>query len=210
MLVPLAAREKARINAGSARGAGGIGRATGGRAPAGRGLWPRREVVALVFAAALVTGAPAALAEPERDEALAETDNLDGYYLALGPRGGALYTEGEWDGAFGAEVSLYHYQGDRPLSLLGLSGGMVQLSELTGGQLFGEVGAGGSVVSELRAGLAAGVTARTSPVRHPRLGVHATLFAFAGPIAYGRVGSLQDTGMFVDIGIRLALPALRL
>jgi hypothetical protein len=181
--------------------------------PQRRGSSPRWA--ALIAAAAVLAapaGLPAALADegPAREEALAELASLDGYYLALGPRAGALYAEGEWDGAFGVEVSAYRYRASHRLSLLGISGGMVQLSEIDGGHAFAEVGAGTDLARGARVGASAGITSRLSPIRHPRYGGHLTLWSFVGAIPYVRAGVLQDTGMFVDFGIRLALPALRL
>lgn len=172
--------------------------------------FPPQLVAAALVAVAAASPAPAhADAAPVRDPALAESADLDGHYLSLGPRGGAIYSEGEWDGAFGGEASFYRHRGGRPLSILGASGGMIQLSELDGGHAFGEIGAGGQLGLGLRVGLGFGITARLSPTRHTRWGGHATLWGFAGAIPYVRAGILQDTGMFVDLGIRLALPTVR-
>jgi hypothetical protein len=174
------------------------------------GSAPRVLAAAAVLSSVVaIDGRPAAADEvAPRAEELAQTADLDGTYLALGPRGGAVYSEDAWDGAFGAELFLYRYRGAERLSILGASAGMVQLSELDGGHAFAEVGAGVDV-GRTRGGVALGFTARLSPIRHPRWGGHATLWAFAGAIPYIRVGALQDTGMFADFGIRLALPALR-
>jgi hypothetical protein len=180
--------------------------------PQGRGSSPRW---AALITTALLVGPGAlstALADgaPERDPALAEVADLDGYYLALGPRGAAIRAEGQWDGAFGVELSAYRYRAGGRLSLLGASGGIVRLSELDGHHAFAEMGAGTTLGIGARVGANIGLTSRLSPVRHPRYGGHLTLWTFVGAIPYVRVGVLQDTGMFMDFGVRLALPALRL
>lgn len=150
-----------------------------------------------------VTGADA-----DGDEVAGAAD-LDGTYLALGPRGAALYRSEAWDAAFGAELSLYRYRERAPISILGAAGGFLTESARDRRHLFAEAGAGADLPLGVRAGASAGVTGETSPVQHTRWGAHATLWLFAGPIAYARAGQVQETGFFADFGIRVALPALR-
>ena len=179
--------------------------------PHRRGSYPCVRVwsaAALLLVSAATVPARADTAPPAED--LAQSAELDGVYLALGPRGAAVRSEGGWDAAFGAELSIYRYRDDARLSILGISGGVLQLSELDGGHALAELGAGTRVAGEFRLGAALGITARLSPIRHPRWGAHATVWGFAGAIPYARAGILQDTGMFMDFGVRIALPALRL
>lgn len=188
---------------------------------------PARIGVAVAFlvsaanASASAASAPApadtpseAEGQPPRERArgddLASASDLDGSYVALGPRGAALYSEDTWDAAFGAEVLFYHHREGARVSLFGASAGFLRQSREREGQIYGEVGAGTAVAGGLRAGIAGGVTALSSPVRHLRWGGHATLWAFVGPVLYARAGSIQDSGMFADFGIRVALPAIRL
>ena len=179
--------------------------------PHTRGSAPRGLGLALAISTSVFAGA--ALADATGDEppsdARVETVSLDGTYLALGPRGGAVTSEEGWDAAFGAELMVYRYREDQPLSVLGASVGMIRFSELDGGHLLAEVGAGTDLARGPRLGAALGVTARHSPTRHLRYGAHATLWAFAGAIPYARVGVLQGTEIFADFGLRIALPAFR-
>jgi hypothetical protein len=67
-------------------------------------------------------------------------------------------------------------------------------------------------------GISAGIAAEWEPfVREqgmsnlptPRLGAVASVWVFAGVVPYVGVGTFAQSGSFVEIGVRLALPAIR-
>lgn len=168
----------------------------------------RRGIVSLTFTLlctlALLCGPGRANADELRSPA-----DLDGVYLSLGPVGSALRIEGAWDGAFGGEVSLSRVREHQALSALGLSLGGAAYSQREGGLLWGDLFAATLTPLGAAVGLSAGFTAEVHPVRPPRLGAQATLWVFAGVIPYARIGRVETAGTFVDVGVKIALPAIR-
>jgi hypothetical protein len=158
----------------------------------------------LVFAGALLSAPRPAVAEP-----LPSPAKLDGVYLALGPVGALVHVEDDWDGAFGGEMSLWRVREHDLVSGLGVSIGGHKFSEREGGRVWSEVLAAHRLRWGLALGVAAGATAEVDQVTPPRYGAYGSVWVFAGVIPYVRVGTVQSEGTFVDLGVKIALPALR-
>jgi hypothetical protein len=164
-----------------------------------------------MFAAALLW-APAAAAEPSArgpGASLRSPANLDGVYLALGPVGALVHVEDDWDGAFGGELSLWRVRERQLISGVGIGLGGHKFSERDGGRLWGEISAAHRTPLGLALGVAAGVATEVDDLITPRWGAYGSLWLFAGVLPYVRVGSVQTSGAFVDLGIKIALPAIR-
>ena len=58
-------------------------------------------------------------------------------------------------------------------------------------------------------GVAAGPVVELGDLRHPRVGAQASIWCFAGVVPYARLGVLEASGSFVEVGISLSVPALR-
>jgi hypothetical protein len=141
---------------------------------------------------------------------LRSTADLDGIYLALGPAGGAVYTRSSWDSGFGGEISLVRVREQEFLGALGLGIGGIRFATEDRGRIWADVQLGSRRPLGLGAGLNAGVTAELDAVIPPRWGAQATLWVFLGVLPYVRVGTIQQSGLFVDLGVKIALPVLRL
>lgn len=159
----------------------------------------------LVIAAALMLVPSPALAEPLRSGA-----DLNGVYLALGPVGSAILNEGSWGGGFGGEILLVRVTEQEPVAGLGIAVGGLRFSERKAGHLWGDLIIATNRPFDVAIGVSAGPTIEVDEVVPPRFGAHATVFVFAGVVPYVRVGAVEKSGGFVEIGVKLALPALRL
>jgi len=58
-------------------------------------------------------------------------------------------------------------------------------------------------------GVAAGPTLEVDEQIPPRVGVQGSLWLYAGVLPYLRVGAVRDGGSFVEIGVKVSLPAVR-
>jgi hypothetical protein len=137
------------------------------------------------------------------------TADLDGTYVALGPLGTATRVEEAWDAAFGGELSLTRVREHRRISALGVAVGAMRFAERDGGRLWVEALAASRRPFGIPVGLGLGPTLEVHEVTPPLLGGEVTLWIFAGAIPYARLGIQENTGVFMDFGIKIALPALR-
>jgi hypothetical protein len=144
-----------------------------------------------------------------RADTLSSPADLDGLYVVLGPLGHAMRMEGAWDGAFGGELALVHVRQSRTPSALGVALGAESYSAREGGRLWADLLAGTRTPLGGAVGLSAGFGAEVHDVVPPRFGIQATLWVFAGVVPFVRVGRFEKTGTFVDVGLKIALPALR-
>jgi hypothetical protein len=150
---------------------------------------------------------PAAAEDAPRLRPVAD---LDGVYLTLGPTGGAVYTQEGWDSGFGGEISLVRVREQDVLGALGLGLGGIRFTTEDQGRIWADVQLGSRRPLGLGAGVSAGVTAEIDAVISPRWGAQATLWVFLGVIPYVRVGTVQRSGLYVDLGVKIALPVFRL
>jgi hypothetical protein len=135
------------------------------------------------------------------------SDDLDGLYLWLGPSGAASRIDGSWDSMVGGDVSVVRVREREAVGLVGASLGAARWTERGGGRLWldGLVGTRfGRMV-----GLSAGPILELDELHHPRVGVSVGLWGFLGVTPYVKVGAVDELGGFVEIGLHIALPALR-
>jgi len=135
--------------------------------------------------------------------------DLDGFYVTLGPIASVVRVESEWDAAFGGELMLIRVTEQRPVVALGLAVGAIAFAEREGGRLWADVVVATQKPFGISTGLSLGPTVEVHDVIPPRWGGQATLWIFVGVIPYVRVGTVKEAGTFVDIGLKISLPALR-
>jgi hypothetical protein len=174
------------------------GGATGEWAPHGAS---RHGIVHLVFtllsAAALLCGPQAAAAEePDR-------------FVAVAAIGSAVRVEGSWDDAWGGELGVGQMRGSEGLAAWAASVGLVGFTARSGGRLWGELSVGTRWPTGYLVGIGAGPAVELDRLRTPRWGGQVTVWAFAGVVPYVRVGALDPGGVYVDLGLRIAFPAVR-
>ncbi|HUH00595.1 MAG TPA: hypothetical protein VML75_01290 [Kofleriaceae bacterium] len=151
----------------------------------------------------------AASAGSARADQLDASANLDGVYLTLGPVGSALHTATAWDAAFGGELMLARVTERRPIAALALSLGGHRYSERDTGRLWLEGMVASSRLGGTPIGLAAGPTLEVDRVIPARVGAQATVWAYVGVIPYMRIGTVDKSGAFFEMGLRIPLPAFR-
>jgi hypothetical protein len=159
-----------------------------------------------VILAGLLCGLWAGSARADRLDSSAD---LDGLYLAIAPVGAAVHTETAWDATFGGELMLARITERQTIAVLGLVVGGHRYSERNTGRLWLDGLVGTRRVLDLALGLSVGPTAEVDRVIPPRFGAQATLWAYVGVMPYLRVGAVEKSGTFFEIGLRIPLPALR-
>lgn len=155
-----------------------------------------------------------ARAEPVPPDSLAS--NLDGLYLMIGVEGGPIRIDSMWDSSVGGHLGLVSYTERRRIRLVGLELGMTQYGERSGGRAWIAPAIGVSLGALV--GISGGLAAEWEPLARedgrstlptPRLGAMATAWVFAGVVPYVGVGRFAQTGSYLEIGLRLSLPAIR-
>lgn len=139
---------------------------------------------------------------------LPPTWDLDGTYLWLGPVGAASHIDGQWDSTFGAEAAVIVVREQEALAAFGASMGASRWTARGGGRIWLD-GVAGTRVFGRMLGASLGPIAELSELAHPRLGASVGVWGFAGITPFARAGAVSDLGMFLEIGIHIALPALR-
>jgi len=136
------------------------------------------------------------------------TSDLDGLYFWIGPEGAASHVDSQWDSTFGGDIAIVRI---REHEAIGTSGGTFGASLWTarpGGRLWLDALVGTTIAGHM-AGLSAGPIVELAELAHPRIGGSVGAWAFVGLTPFARVGVVQDLGMFAEIGVHIALPALR-
>lgn len=164
------------------------------------------HVYGALFAAALAAIAPgrAEGRKPPRSPA-----DLDGIYLTLGPIGAATRVEGDWFSSAGAELSVVYVREKCYPAAVGVAGGGISFAGREGGRLWAEAEVAFNRPLPFGVGLGAGLVAEVDANRPARLGPQATLWVFAGIIPYFRMGTVEETGSFVELGVMIKIPARR-
>ena len=158
----------------------------------------------LILGLILTWSAPAA-ARPLR-----ATNDLDGNYVGIGLIINAVRMEGGWDGGFGGEISLTRVRENQPLSALGIAAGAMHFAKRdNNGRLWADLSLANRTLMGFTWGLSGGLSVEIDDLAPPRWGGHGTLWIFAGVIPYVRIGAVENTGIFMDFGVRVALPAFR-
>lgn len=140
--------------------------------------------------------------------ALPPSWDLDGLYLWLGAIGAASHVDARWDSTFGLEATVTRVREREPLGVIGVSLGGSRWTERGGGRMWLD-GVVGTRVFGRMMGASLGPFVELSEIAHPRLGGSIGVWAYAGIAPFVRVGAVTDLGMFAELGVHIALPALR-
>ena len=172
-------------------------RRRGDRQRADRGLrWP----IAVSTVLAVVT--PAA-AEPR------STADLDGVQLWIGPSGAASHTERGWDSLWGGSVAVLRVREARALAVTGVWLGAAHYASGDRGRIWLDGVVGTRRLGGWLLGVSAGPSLDLADDHHPRPGGSIAVWGFAGVVPMVRVGAVAEAGVVVELGVSLALPALR-
>jgi hypothetical protein len=120
-----------------------------------------------------------------------------------------VYLGSDWYSGYGLELSVVRVREEAFPVALGLAGGGISYAGRAGGRLWLEAETAIEKPLPFSLGLGVGAAAEVDPVRPPRLGVEATLFAYLGIVPYVRVGAVEDTGKFIELGVMIKIPAHR-
>ncbi|ACY17647.1 hypothetical protein Hoch_5159 [Haliangium ochraceum DSM 14365] len=136
---------------------------------------------------------------------------LDGVYVLLGPLLTLTRMERAWDLGGGGAISLVRVRERAAISALGGELGALRLAAEDRGRAWFELLLGSDLGGRLPGpvGVGAGVDLAIDRVAPPRWGTHAMLWMYAGIIPYARLGVWSDGQGFIELGVRMALPALR-
>jgi hypothetical protein len=137
------------------------------------------------------------------------SSDTDGVYATVGPVASAVRVADDWFSGYGLELSVVRVREQQFPVAIGLAGGGISYAGRAGGRLWLEAETAVEKPLPFGLGLGLGAAAEIDPVRPPRLGVEATLWAFVGIVPYVRVGALQETGAFVELGVMIKIPAHR-
>lgn len=133
--------------------------------------------------------------------------DLDGTYLWIGPVGAATRAAGDWDSTVGGQLAVIRIRERRSLGAIGAAFGASLWTSRGGGRLWLDAIAGTRLGKMI--GLSAGPLLELSDERHPRIGGSVGAWAFLGVTPFARVGYVDELGGFAEIGLHIALPAIR-
>jgi hypothetical protein len=134
--------------------------------------------------------------------------DLDGMYVWLGPTAAASHLDGAWDSTFGGDLAITRVREHELVGAMGVSLGASKWTSHDGGRVWLDA-VGGSTILGHMAGVSAGPIVELAQLAHPRLGGSIGVWAFAGVTPFVRVGLVEGLGGFAEIGVHLALPAMR-
>ncbi len=159
-----------------------------------------------LLAIALVVGLPVTAAA---DPPLRASSDLDGLHVWLGPVGAATRIEGGWDSAWGGNLAVLRVRERAPLAIAGVWFGAAHYAVRDGGRAWIDGVVGTRRLGARMLGAAAGPVIELGDLHHPRVGAQTSIWCFAGVVPYARAGVLQTSGVFVEVGISLSVPAFR-
>jgi len=131
------------------------------------------------------------------------------HFVAVAVLGSAIRSEGAWDSGFGGELSVGRLCDRCGVAAWAASVGFVGFSRASRGRVSALAALGTRRVTGVLFGVAGGPVLELDDHRRPRAGGEATLWVFAGVVPYVRAGAVQKGGLFVDLGLRIPLPAGR-
>lgn len=134
--------------------------------------------------------------------------DLDGFYIWLGPTGAATHVDADWDSTFGGDLAVLRIREREPLSAIGLDVGASLWSARDGGRVWVDAVAGTQIAGRVY-GVTVGAIGEFAELEHPRYGASAGVWAYFGITPYVRVGTVEELGTFVDVGVHIALPVYR-
>jgi hypothetical protein len=169
----------------------------------------QRQIATLVLGAVLaLTGRAAADPPPPAPPLVASSlqEDLDGWYVHLGPEVAAVHRDDAWDSVAGGALQLARVHEHAALTVIGAR---VMAARWTAGG--GRVGVEGVAATSLGViiGLSGGPLVDLGDFHHPRIGASASIWCFAGVVPYVRVGVIEASGSFVEAGISIPLPVWR-
>lgn len=137
--------------------------------------------------------------------------DLDGTYLWIGPLGAASYTDDAWDSTIGGQLAIIRVRERRSLGAIGASFGGSLWTSRGGGRLWLDavVGTRLGPGDGKMMGLSFGPILELSDERPPHAGGSVGIWAFLGVTPFARVGYVEKLGPFVEVGLHIALPAIR-
>jgi hypothetical protein len=140
---------------------------------------------------------------------LRASSDLDGLHIWIGPVGAATHVDGVWDSAWGGALAAVRIRERSTLAAAGLWLGGAHYALRDGGRLWLDGMVGTRRLGGRMLGASAGPVVELGDLRHPRVGGQASIWCFAGVVPYARLGVLESSGPFVEVGISLSVPALR-
>jgi hypothetical protein len=173
--------------------------------PARRAAWGLLSLV--VLAAGTAEADPAG--DPSPVPRLRASSDLDGLHIWLGPIGAATHVDGAWDSAWGGTVAALRIREHAPIGAIGAWIGGAHYALRDGGRVWIDGVVGTRLLGGKMMGLAAGPVVELGDLHHPHAGAQASIWCFAGVVPYARLGVLEASGPFVEVGISLGVPALR-
>jgi len=133
--------------------------------------------------------------------------DLDGLYLWLGPVGAASYVEAKWDSTFGAEAVVVVVHEAAALGLYGVDLGASRWTARGGGRIWLDAVVGTRWFGRM-IGASLGPMVELADLERPKLGASIGVWGYAGIAPFVRLGGVSDLGMFVELGVHIALPVL--
>jgi hypothetical protein len=133
--------------------------------------------------------------------------DLDGTYVWLGPSGAGSHVDGAWDSTFGVDLAVVRIRERARLAAIGGSIGASRWTVRGGGRIWFDALVGTRLGRMI--GVSAGPLVELSDVAHPRIGGSIGIWCFLGVTPFARVGTVQDLGMFGEVGIHIALPVFK-
>jgi hypothetical protein len=131
------------------------------------------------------------------------------HFVAVGLLGSLVRAEGEWDSGFGGELIVGAVCEGCILSAWAAGLGLVGFSARSGGRASAGVAAGTRWPTGILIGVSGGPVVQLDDLRRPRLGGETSFWLHAGVVPYVRVGAVEESGVFMDLGLRIPLPAAR-
>jgi hypothetical protein len=104
-------------------------------------------------------------------------------------------------------VAVVRVREHEPLGAIGATIGGSRWTQRGGGRLWVD-GLVGTRLGRMM-GVSAGAILELDELSRPRFGASAGLWAFLGVTPFVRVGTVQDLGGFVEVGLHIALPVIR-
>jgi hypothetical protein len=177
--------------------------------PARRAAWGLLSLVVLIAGTAEADPAGNPAGDPAPVPGLRASSDLDGLHIWVGPIGAATHVDGAWDSAWGGTVAALRIRERAPLGAVGAWLGGAHYALRDGGRVWIDGVVGTRLLGGKMIGVAAGPVVELGDLHHPHVGAQASIWCFAGVVPYARLGVLEASGPFVEVGISLSVPALR-
>jgi len=135
------------------------------------------------------------------------SNDLDGFYVWLGPTGSLVRFDDDTDTSVGAAAAVIRVREGATLGTLGVSAGAARWTARDGGRIWVD-GMAGTRVGRM-VGVSAGPLVELGDLHHPHLGGSVGVWAFLGVTPFARIGAIADGGVFAEVGLHIAFPIFR-